>query len=359
MSWERKLSTDERRRLFVSGDVYRIGLDEERSAKRHLRVAVLGAGGVAQAKHLPALTELAGRWEPASLCAVMTRDAAQSSKLSSVWHAPVYSDAATLLREQAPDAVIVATPDESHHDLAIAALDAGADILVEKPLAINADSAHAIVQHAASLGRLVMTVANKRFSPPYQAARRWLDDGRIGSPRLLSARFALGYDYVDLLGQGTIHMLDLLRWFGGDVHAVYAITATDTVRHHMAVTLRFGSGAVGTLSTSDGALSLHPWERLEVLGDGPWLEVEDQNDAILHPGEEQPSERWTGVVPNTLVSGLEWGGYVGLLAEWLDAIRGKPPVVTSPADGLRAIELADAIAASAASGDVVRVQRRM
>ena len=355
MSWERELSPDERRRIFTTGDVYRIGVDEQRRAKRPLRIAVLGAGGVAQAKHLPALTELAGRWEPVSLCAVMTRDSAQSSKLSAVWHVPVYSDAAKLLREQAPDAVIITAPDEHHHELAIAALDAGADVLVEKPLSTSVESAQAMSQHAVDRGRLLMTVTNKRFSPPYRAAHRWLEEERIGAPSSLTARFALGYDYVDLLSQGTIHVLDLLRWFGGDVETVHALRATGTTRCHLAVALRFASGAVGTLSTTDGALSLHPWERLEVFSDGPWFEVNDQSEATLHPGEELPAERWDAVIPNTLVSGLEWGGYVGLLEEWLDALRGTPPVVTNPTDGVRAVELASAIGASAESGEAIVV----
>jgi predicted dehydrogenase len=350
MSWARDLSPQDARRLFADGDVYRVAPDEARQAKRALRVAVLGAGGVAQAKHLPALAELATRWEPVELAGVATLDAAQGAKLRAIWRVPAYRDAATLLAHEAPDAVIVAAPDAAHHDLAIEALEAGADVLIEKPLAPDAAAARAIVERAASLGRLVLTVANKRYSPPYLAAARWLDDGRIGAPRLLAAKLVLGYDYVDVLGQGTVHLLDLLRLFAGDVADVRAIAAAGAPRDHFAVTLRFRSGAVGTLTTSAGALSLHPWERLEVFGDGPWLGVEDQGVATLHPGEGRPAETWTPVVPNTLVSGLEWGGYVGMLEEWLDAVRGSPPRVAAPEDGLRAVELVAAIRASAAEG---------
>ena len=347
MSWSRKLSSDEEHRIFTLGDVYRIGFDELRQKKKPLRLAILGAGGVAQTKHLPAIIELIGRWEPISICGLSTHDLTQNKKLSSIWKLPVYSDSATLLREEAPDVVIVAAPDQAHHDLAIESLEAGADVMVEKPLAHDTISACSIIDRADTLGRLVVTMANKRYSPPYVAAKDWLKSGRIGEPRLLNAKFFLGYDYVNLLNQGTIHMLDLLLWFGGEVTDVRAVKAVGTEKQHLVSTLRFRSGAIGALATSDGALSLHPWERLEVLGDGPWIEVNDQSDSILHPAEGQASEKWNPVIPNTLVSGAEWGGYVGAIEDWLDAVRGAPLRSTTSRDGFRAIALAEAIKLSA------------
>jgi L-alanine-DL-glutamate epimerase-like enolase superfamily enzyme len=54
-----------------------------------------------------------------------------------------------------------------------------------------------------------------------------------------------------------------------------------------------------------------------------------------------------GVIPNTLVSGAEWGGYVGAIEDWLDAVRGAPLRSTTSRDGFRAIALAEAIKLSA------------
>jgi GFO/IDH/MocA oxidoreductase family protein len=97
----------DRRALFEAGDVYRIAYDEERATRPPVRIAVLGAGGVAQAKYLPSIARLRGRWEPVELVAMSTLDGRQADKLSAGWLVPVYVNSQELLREHAPDAVLI------------------------------------------------------------------------------------------------------------------------------------------------------------------------------------------------------------------------------------------------------------
>ena len=359
MAFAGQLSATDRHRIFGQGDVYRVGVDEWRREKRLLRVAVLGAGGVAQAKYLPALAALATRWEPVVLAGGLTRAAEQVEKLERIWGLRVHEDLDALIAHEAPDAAIVCASDAAHRELAEAALEAGLHVLVEKPLAPTAREAEAILAAAGRSDRLLATVCNKRYSPPYRAALGWILDGELGTPHLASAKFALGYDYVDLLSGGTIHMLDLMRMFLGDVAEVRAVAAATPARaraENLAITLRFASGAVSALVTSSTALSLHPWERLEIIGDSSWLEVEDQARATLHAREREPARTWAPVVPSTLASDLEWGGYVPMLEDFLDAVRsGEGMTLAEPEDGLRAVELVAAVRASAAAdGEPVR-----
>lgn len=302
-----------------------------------MRLAILGAGGVAQTKYLPAITRLQTMWEPIELVAVSTIDARQAEKLAAVWRVPVYADSVELLRECAPDAVLITSSDETHHDLTLAALDGSAHVLVEKPIASSLAEADAMCRAAAAAGRILLTVCNKRYSPPYAEARR-LVDTEVVSPSLFSAKFVLGYDYVDLLASGTIHIFDLARFFMGDVARVTAVAAPGN-RESFVVTLEFSNGAVGTILTSATALSLHPWERVEIFGDGAWLVVEDQSTVTAHVAEYEPARVWAPVVPNTLLSGEEWGGYVGMLEDFLVAVRGGVPAATSLRDGYRALEV--------------------
>ncbi len=326
----------DRRALFERADVYRVAYDPERAARAPVRLAVLGAGGVAQSKYLPAIAQLRTRWEPVELVAVSALDPRQREKLTSIWSVPSYADSAALLREREPDAVIVASSDDAHAELAIAAFEAGAHVLVEKPIARSLAEAAAICRAAERAERVLLTTCNKRYSPPYAEARRLLDAGELPRPRLLAAKFVLGYDYVDLLSSGTVHVFDLARHFMGDVRRLTAVAA-DGARESLVVTLEFAEGAVGTILTSAAALSLHPWERLEVFGDGAWLAVEDQAVLTLHAGEYEPTRVWAPVVPSTLASAEEWGGWVGMLEAFLDAVRGGP---RPPADdGYRALEL--------------------
>lgn len=319
-----------------------------------MRIAILGAGGVAQAKYLPALARLRSAWDPVELVGLSTVDARQAEKLAAIWRVPVHADSEELLREHAPDAVLVTSSDEAHHYLALAALAAGAHVLVEKPIARSLFEADAMCRAAEAAGRTLLTVCNKRYSPPYAEARRLVEEGEIARPALFSGKFALGYDYVDLLESGTIHVFDLARFFMGDVARVSAVGAP-VRRESLIVTLEFASGAVGTVLTSAAALSLHPWERVEIFGDGAWLVVEDGSTLTLHAGEYEPTRVWSPVVPNTLLSAEEWGGYVGMLEDFLAAARGAGAAVASLRDGYQALELVVATRLSLQRGAPVEV----
>jgi len=340
--------------LFERRDVYRVGFDEERASRSPVRLAILGAGGVAQAKYLPAIARLRTWWEPVELVALSTLDERQGEKLSHLWGAPAYGDSAALLRDHSPDAVLVTSSDEAHCELALAALGAGAHVLVEKPIARSLDEAEEMCRAAEAAGRILVTTCNKRYSPPYAEARRLLDSAAVPRPSLFMAKFTLGYDYVDLLESGTVHAFDLARLFMGDARRVSAVAAPAR-RDSVIVTLEFASGAVGTILTSATALSLHPWERVEIFGDGAWLAVDDQSMLTLHSAEYEPARSWAPVVPNTLLSAEEWGGYVGMLEDFLAALRRQAPASTAKWDGYRALELVVATRLSLTRGDPVEL----
>jgi myo-inositol 2-dehydrogenase/D-chiro-inositol 1-dehydrogenase len=345
------------RALFDAGDVYRVGYDEERASRRPVRLGVLGAGGVAQAKYLPAIARLRTQWEPVELVAVSTLDAQQAEKLTRIWGVPAYADSNELLSAHSPDAVLVTSADESHRELTLAALDAGAHVLVEKPIARTLADAAEMCRTADTAGLVLLTVCMKRYAPAYAEARAVLDRGELPHPSLFSAKFVLGYDYVDLLESGTVHIFDLARFLTGDVRQLTAV-APAPIRpgrggsgpENVVITCEFATGAVGTIVSSATALSLHPWERVEIFGDGAWLEVEDGSSLTLHAGEYDPARSWTPVVANTLLSAEEWGGYVGMLEDFLAAVRGADPVATAPWDGYRALELVVATHRSLAVG---------
>ncbi len=343
--------------LFERGDVYQVGYDERRAAKPTVRLAIVGAGGVAQAKYLPALARLRSRWEPVDIVGLVTPDARQADKLRRIWSTPVFASASDLLEQTQPDAVIVSSPDEFHAEHALQAIAAGAHVLVEKPVARRLADAQRMLDAAQAAQRVCITVCNKRYSPPYAQARSLVEQGRIGRAHLFSGKFTLGYRYIDLLEAGTIHLLDLARFLVGPVQAVYAAAAppaSDVERfENVAITLIFRSGAVGSVVTSSTASSLHPWERVELVGDGAWLIVEDQRSVTLHPADGAPAERWEQVVPNTLLSGEEWGGFSGLLQDFVDAVRGSSLVRTAPEDGYCALELVRAAQLSVLRGSIV------
>lgn len=131
-----------------------------------LRVGVVGCGLVAQAVHLPYLAHLGARFELAGIAepSETVRDA-----LARRYGVPVAcSDYRELLDTAALDALVVCSPNATHAEIVLAALDAGLHVLVEKPLCITVDDADAIVAAAEASGKVVQVGYMKRFDPAYE-----------------------------------------------------------------------------------------------------------------------------------------------------------------------------------------------
>lgn len=347
-------------KMFDQGDVYGVSYDEARAARKPLSLGIIGAGGVAASKHIPALMRLRTLWEPVELAAIVRRDERAGRHLAEMYGCRWYADYVQMLEHEILDGVLVLGPDELHAEHSIACIERGIAVLVEKPITRSLVDAERICQQAEERNIPLMTVANKRYSPPYRSARRFIEQGPVQTPVMFAGKFNLGYDYVDLFESGTIHLFDLARYFMGDVATVYAIGQNRYHRNrhpypidNAMISFTFTTSAVGQLYTSATALSLKPWERIEVYGEKAWLAVEDQCELRLYDSEEGPVKSWKPVVPNTLLFDEEFGGFMGLIENFLQVIRNVEQPLVSGWDGYRAYELNVASHLSLARRDVV------
>lgn len=348
------------RKAFDLADVYGVGYDEERAARRKLRLGFIGAGPVVQSKHWPAIKRLQTIWEPVEVVAFALRTESQARKVQQVFGGRWYADYRQMLAEEQLDGVVVCSSDPVHAEHALACLEKGIPVLVEKPIARSLVDAQRMCRLADQKGVLLMTVANKRYSPPYRRARQLIAEGPVSDPAMYVGKFNLGYDYVDLFESGTIHLFDLTRYLMGEATSVRCIGVNRYQRNkrrfpvdNAIASFEFASGAVGTLYTSSSALSFKPWERVEVYGDHAWLEVDDQYRLILYDSEEGPTKSWAPVVPNTLIFDEEFGGFMGLLENFCQAIRGAEKSLVTGWDGYRAYELLVASELSLARGGAI------
>jgi predicted dehydrogenase len=268
-----------------------------------------------------------------------------------------------MLDQEKLDGVIVSSPDAFHAEHTVACLERGIPVLVEKPIARSLVDAIRMCRLADERGVPLMTVANKRYSPPYRRAHKVIVEGPVSNPAMLVGKFNLGYDYVDLLEAGTIHLFDIARYLMGDVSEVscaganrYHHSSRSYPIDHAICTVGFASGAIGSLYTCSTALSLKPWERVEVYGEHAWLDVDDQYRLTLHDSETGPSKYWTPIIPNTLIFDEEFGGFMGMIENFLQVIRGEEKPLVTGWDGYRAYEL---VAASQISlgrhGEAIRL----
>jgi len=333
------------KKMFEQADVYGIGYDEERASKRPVRLGIIGCGGVAQSKHIPAIMRLKTIWEPITLVAICIRNPQQGPKIAEMYGTKWYQNYVEMLNTELLDGVLVMTPDDKHFEHTMACLERKIHVLVEKPITKNILQSRAMCEYADAQSLTLMTVSNKRYSPPYLRAKRH----GIENPAMFIGKFNLGYEYVDILEGGTVHMFDLARYFMGDVKALSAVATrqynfnkTGYPFDNACINLEFESNAIGNVYTSNSALSLKPWERVEIYGEKSWLAVEDQQTLLIYDSEEGPTKVYKPVFPNTLIFDEEFGGFMGLIENFVECIRGNATPLVTGWDGLKAYELVEA-----------------
>jgi predicted dehydrogenase len=181
----------------------------------------------------------------------------------------VYADIAQMVREN-PDlqAADVTTDAGSHHIVATACLEAGLNILCEKPLAITMRGCNKVIEAAQQNNRVLSVAENFRRDPINRLVRALLDDGAIGTPRLMIETTVSGGSNVVItpwrhmkhtgsitLDEG-VHHADILRYYLGEFRSVYGETRLhETVRHN---TKSAGPGGFYARWSGDWAETIEP-----------------------------------------------------------------------------------------------------
>jgi predicted dehydrogenase len=180
--------------------------------------------------------------------------------------------------------VIIGTPSGTHHDLAVAAMQAGKHVLVEKPLEISLSRIDHMLEIAEQTGMRLGSIFQSRMREGAQAAKQAVEAGRLGDLILANAfvpwsrdsayyrnnwRGTWAWDGGGALMNQSIHTIDLLQWLAGDVTSLMAYTAT---RRHAIETedtgtavLQFDNGAQGVIQGTT-ALSRGHDSRVELQG---------------------------------------------------------------------------------------------
>ena len=258
------------------------------------------------------------------------------------------------------DAVYVCVPPFAHGAPETAVLSARIPLFVEKPLAATAETAERVGAQVAAAGALTAVGHHWRYLKVVERARRLLDgrEVRLVGGAWLDKVPPVGWWPVRDRSGGPVieqaaHVLDLARVFAGEVAEVFAmgngqppaVPGAD-VDGVTTATLRFRSGALGTLSTT----CLLGWKQraaLEVVAEGLWLSVGEDGLAIRESGADPVEE---------LVAGDPAAARVAVDRAFVDAVRGIGNDVRAPyAEALRTHRLACALASSAATGQPVRL----
>lgn len=204
-------------------------------AERRVRVGVVGAGTFAEECHVPGI-KAHPRGEVVALCGRnRERVAAMAARLGVP---DVHTDYRELVARPDLDAVTVATPDDLHLPVTLAALQAGKHVFCEKPLAMNAAEARRMTEAAERAGLVAMTAFTFRYSRALMALRQLLREGAIGAPfhvgvqvhwgRLAATRTALTWregaaqSAAGIWADGGAHLFDAIAYALAPVREVCA-----------------------------------------------------------------------------------------------------------------------------------------
>ena len=153
---------------------------------RRLRVAVIGCGHIAQWMHIPYLRELDDRYEIVGACDISPK---VLQRVGDFFQIPARNtDYQKLLDQTRPDVCLITTVD--HYAPALASIEAGAHVLVEKPMCLLLREAEHLVERAEQLGRIVQVAYHKRYDPNYQRGLRLMQE--VSDRRLLYLRCIIG-----------------------------------------------------------------------------------------------------------------------------------------------------------------------
>jgi len=209
---------------------------------KRVKVAIVGCGGIANGKHMPALAKLENV-EMVAFCDIVRSRAEEAASKYGAENARVYEDYRELLEKEELDAVHVCTPNNSHAEISIAALEADCHVMCEKPMAKTAAEAREMVAAAKRTGKKLAIGYQSRYRGDSEYLKQVCERGDLGDVYLAKAR-ALRRRAVPtwgvfldeekqgggpLIDIGT-HALDLTLWMMDNYKPKYVV---GTVYHKL------------------------------------------------------------------------------------------------------------------------------
>jgi predicted dehydrogenase len=141
-----------------------------------LRFGVVGTGAISQVVHVPIFAER----EDVELVAMADSDPHKAEMLSRRFGVPLVLEPSELIAFESLDAVVICTPNRFHEEQAIAALEAGRHVFVERPIALTAAGAARVLAAAEASGKVLVVGMPHRYRPEVVALRDFVAGGELG-----------------------------------------------------------------------------------------------------------------------------------------------------------------------------------
>ncbi|MFZ3347368.1 Gfo/Idh/MocA family protein [Mycobacterium sp.] len=249
------------------------------------------------------------------------------------------------------DAVVVATADDTHHEIVAACIARGLFVLCEKPLTASADQSLQLVKAERASGRRLVQVGYmRRFDTDYQNVYFAMQSGRVGEPVLISQRHrnplaVISFDERELIASSASHDIDVFRWLAGDdIKEVSAIakTSQDGSAVTVVLTLTSRSGVLGVVEVGRGPAMQYDIS-CDVVGNRGAL-------TLASPADHSAAGRVAAQPKPDAWMERFHGAYRAQDAAWLQAVAARSSTGASAYDGYAANVVIDGALAALAGG---------
>ncbi len=332
-------------------------------------VGIVGAGFWSKLVHIPSFQKLPG-YDLVGIASGHRANAEATAKECGI--RKVFDGYRELIEDPDIQLVDIVTPNFLHHEIAIAAMAAGKDVIVIKPLAIDLAQASAIVEAAAKYGRRIFYAENVPFTPSLIAFKKLVDDGLYGRVFRIKSMHGVGGPHAPwfsdpkqsgggaLIDMG-VHGLAFLQWFAGGARPVSIYAEAGTFVHNFPVEdtsvliVRYDDGK---LAETEDSWSLPGGfdGRYEVFG----TRGHGFLDLLYgHPIRSVLGGNAEGGANSIAYHAIDdhfvKDGHLGMMAHFLDCIENGVACRSDGEDGLRIMEMVDAAYRSLHEGRSIKI----
>lgn len=301
-----------------------------------------------------------------------------------------FADVEALLADGKVEAVVIATPHYAHADIAVACLEKGVHVLVEKPLSVTAADARRVIDASKRNPKTVAAVMlNQRTNPLYKRARRLVRSGKLGE--IQRAQFVVTGWYrsqayynqggwrASICGEGggtlinqCVHQLDIMQWVLGmpDTVSAEMFTKGRDIFTENDVTAVFGYGRDVRCAFFASTHELHGTDRFEIIGTHGKIVIENLRMTVeMFRKDEREVNAETvkgyghtggyklryGHKAGFVLGILKGGQQKNILVNFAAAIAGRQNLISPIEDGLASVEIINAVYAGGWTGKKVEI----
>ena len=250
-----------------------------------IRWSIIGAGGIADRRTIPAIMKDEG----SELVAVMDRVPEVAKAVGEKYGVPYFTSEAEMLEAIESDAVYIGTPVFCHKEQALTALKYNRHVFIEKPVTISSAEARELTEAFKAAGKQLTVGYMMKYHNLHELAKKLVSEGKIGKPVSVRARFSCWYPDIpgawrqnpELGGGGSfmdlgVHCAELIEYVLGDsISSLKAFTTTKSFKYEVedsaSVIFKTEGGILGGIDANFNIPDAASESRLEIFGDAGYV----------------------------------------------------------------------------------------